>query len=59
MDVQIYNEWTLIPKRNGKGGTKRVSNGPKEHKVGLKEPKGRPKEDHQQHAKHEIGSQLI
>jgi hypothetical protein len=58
-DVQIYNEWTLIPQRNGKGGTKRVPNGPKEQKDGPKEPKVGPKESHPKQFKEEICSQLL
>jgi hypothetical protein len=55
-DVQTYTEWTLIPNRNGKGGTKHVSNRRKEQKNGPNEPKVGPKECH---PKNEIGSQLI
>jgi hypothetical protein len=58
-DVQTYTEWTFIPKRNGKGGTKQISNGLKEQKIRPKEPKVGPKESHQKQAKNEIGSQLI
>jgi hypothetical protein len=42
-ELQTYDEWTLIPQRNGKGGTKQAPNGPKEQKVGPKTPKVRPK----------------
>jgi hypothetical protein len=42
-ELQTYDEWTYITKRNGKGGTKQAANGPKEHKVWPKEPKDEPK----------------
>jgi hypothetical protein len=57
-DVQTYTEWTLVPQRNGKGGTKQVSNGPKEQKIGPKEPRVGPKESDQKQSNKEIGSQL-
>jgi hypothetical protein len=58
-DVQTYDAWTLVPKRNGKGGTKHAPNGPKVQKVGPKEPKERPKVGTNQRENNAIGSQLI
>jgi hypothetical protein len=52
MDVQTYEEWTLISKRNGKGGTKQAFQGPKEPKIG-------PKVGKTKQSNKEIGSQLI
>jgi hypothetical protein len=42
-EIQTYDEWTLTPQRNGKGGTKQAPNGPKEQKIGPKAPKVGPK----------------
>jgi hypothetical protein len=52
MDVQTYEEWTLISKRNGKGGTKQAFKGPKQ-------PKAWPKVGKTKQSNKEIGSQLI
>jgi hypothetical protein len=61
MELQTYDAWTIIHKRNGKGGTEQASNGPKAQKVGPKEPKVWPKVGPKggkgKQSKHEIGSQ--
>jgi hypothetical protein len=58
-ELQTYDAWTYITKRNGKGGTKQVSNGSKEHKVWPKEPKVGPKVCKTKEDNNEIGSQII
>jgi hypothetical protein len=56
--VQTYEQWTLVARMNGKGGTKQVCNGRKEQKNGPKEPKERPKGGETKQSIKQIGSQL-
>jgi hypothetical protein len=57
-ELQTYDEWNYITKRNGKGGTKQASNGPKEHKVWPKEPKVGPMVCKMKEANNEIGNEI-
>jgi hypothetical protein len=58
-EIQIYEEWALIPQRNGKGGTKQAPNGPKEQKVGPKAPKVWPKVGEMKRSNNAIDSQIL